>query len=244
MSLPAIKPQLLLWDADIPGGTHWSGVVRRGTTLRFTDLEGRANLALILFNAEERLERYNLPDTLKAQHTAHLTAGHALYSDMGRVMASIAADSLGWHDPLCGPSDAAGIAKKYGECSYQEARNGMFRNGRDGLLIELGKYGLGKKDLGATFNLFSKVVADDAGALHFDAGHRKAGAQVDLRFEMSCLVVLSAAPHALDPSPGYAPGPVRIEAWRSGTAGPEDACRLHCPENMRGFINTERFYAA
>ncbi|WP_028311441.1 urea amidolyase associated protein UAAP1 [Derxia gummosa] len=243
MSLPPIKPELLLWTEEIPGGTHWSGVVRRGTTLRFTDLEGRANVALILFNAEEKLERYNMPDTLKTQHIAHLTAGHALHSDMGRVMASIPADSLGWHDPIVGPIDDATVAKKYGTCTYQEARNGMFRSARTGLLIELGKVGLGKKDLGPTLNLFSKVLADDAGALHFDAAHRKAGARIDLRMEMTCLVALSAAPHALDPSPVYAPGPVRIECWRSGTAGPDDRCRLSRPENARGFTNTERYYA-
>jgi len=59
---------------------------------------------------------------------------------------------------------------------------------------------------------------------------------------MNVLVVLSAAPHPLDPSPQYAPGAVDMTAWRSGTAGADDACRLRCPENGRGFINTERFF--
>ena len=53
------------------------------------DLEGGANVSLLLYRADERLERLNLPDTLKAQHTAHLTAGNVLYSDMGRILASI-----------------------------------------------------------------------------------------------------------------------------------------------------------
>jgi hypothetical protein len=33
-----------------------------------------------------------------------------------------------------------------------------------------------------------------------------------------------------------------MTAWRSGTVGADDACRLRCPENGRGFINTERFF--
>jgi hypothetical protein len=35
---------------------------------------------------------------------------------------------------------------------------------------------------------------------------------------------------------------VALTAWRAGTAGACDICRQHCPENDRGFINTERLY--
>ena len=35
------------------------------------------------------LERYNAPDTLKCQQTFRLTAGHCLYSDMGRIFCSV-----------------------------------------------------------------------------------------------------------------------------------------------------------
>ena len=237
-----IAKDALLWEDRVPGGAHWSGIVRRGTTLRLTDLSGGANCSAIFFNHEEKLERYNMADTLKAQHTARLTRGHVCYSDMGRVLCSIAADSAGWHDPLCGPSDAATTRARYGEKTYQNARNDMLRNGRDGLLIELGKWGLSKRDLAATVNFFSKVWVDDAGDMHFVLGHSKAGALVELRFEMNCLVALSTAPHPLDPRPHYAPGPVGLAAWRSGTARPDDECRLSCPENGRGFHATELYY--
>jgi hypothetical protein len=33
-------PGEVLWEETIPGGCHWSGVVRRGVALRLTDLEG------------------------------------------------------------------------------------------------------------------------------------------------------------------------------------------------------------
>ena len=55
----------VLWDEPMPGGVQWSGVLRRGTTLRVTDLEGRANVAVLLFNKDQPTERYNMPDTLK-----------------------------------------------------------------------------------------------------------------------------------------------------------------------------------
>lgn len=239
---PDLDPAKVLWSELIPGGGHWSYRVRRGTTLRFVDLEGGANVAALMYRADERLERLNLPDTLKAQHTAHLTKGNVLYSDMGRILASFAADTLGWHDPLCGVSDAAGIKARFGEKRYQEHRNAMHRNGKDSLLIELGKWGLGLRDLVPNINLFSKVTVDADGRFHFVPGHSKAGSYVELRFEMDTLIALSTAPHPLDPSPVYAPKKVGIVAWNSGTAPADDPCRLSCAENRRGYYNTELVY--
>jgi len=234
----------ILWEETVPGGNHWSGVLRRGSALRLTDLEGGANVAALFYNREEKLERYNMPDTLKAQYTAYLTTGNVCYSDMGRVLCSIIGDSVGWHDTFCGVSDAALVAQKYGSANFQSHRNDMLRSGRDGLLIELGKWGLGKRDLVANVNFFSKVTADDAGRLHFQPGHSQAGDTVDLRFDMDVLVVLSTAPHPLDPRPQYKPAAVKLTAWHVGTAPADDVCRNACPQNQRGFINTERFYAS
>ena len=64
---------------------------------------------------DDPLERYNMPDTLKAQHIARLTAGLVLYSDMGRVLCSIVDDTVGWHDPIGGCCNAACSRATYGE---------------------------------------------------------------------------------------------------------------------------------
>ncbi len=236
--------RLVLWEDALPGGNHWSGILRRGSALRLTDLEGGANVAALFYNREEKLERYNMPDTLKAQHTAFLTAGNVCYSDMGRVLCSIIGDSVGWHDTFCGVSDAALVERKYGIATFQTHRNAMYRNGRDGLLIELAKWGLGKRDLVPNVNFFSKVTADEDGSLHFLSGHSQAGSTVDLRFDMDTLVVLSAAPHPLDPKPDYQPAAVKLAAWHVGPATTDDPCRNSCPQNQRGFINTERYFAS
>src|SRR5579872_6275389 len=94
----------LLWEDKIQAGASWSLLLRRGNELRIEDLEGGANVAALFYNCESPVERYNMPDTLKAQHIAHLTSGFVLYSDMGRILCSIADDTVGWHDPLSGCS--------------------------------------------------------------------------------------------------------------------------------------------
>lgn len=231
-----------LYEEEIPGGGMWSGVVRRHHTLRFVDIDGRANVSALLYNADGPLERYNMPDTLKAQYTAFITHGRVLMSDMGRALMSVTADTAGWHDTIGGHIDAATTLAKYGPARYQEARNEYHRNAHDSLLVELGKWGLGRQDLMPNLNLFSKVVPDADGRLRFVAGASAPGSLVDLRAEMNVLVVLSTCPHPMDPRPTYAPGRVRLSVRRTAVPGPDDACRRSRPEAARALANSERYF--
>jgi len=223
----------------LPPGAAWSRACRRNTALTLTDLEGGANVSALLYRAADPLERYCMPDTLKAQHVSRLTAGVALYSDMGRVLASVTHDTCGWHDTITGHATAAHVAARWGPVAYQEARNDWRRSARDALLVELAKRGLGARDLVANVNFFTKVAVDEVGALAFVAGNSQAGAAVTLRFELDTLVVLSSVPHPLDPAPAWSPRPVRLELESVGAAGDADAVRRACEENGRGFGASE-----
>lgn len=241
MTLPLSTPPILAADT-LRGGAMFSIVLKRGMTLRLLAMAENTNVSALFFNAEQTLERYNMPDTLKAQHTAYLTKGHVLYSDMGRILVSLADDTCGWHDTLGGVTDAKLTSERYGESSYQQHRNAFYRNGRDNFLVELGKYGLGKRDLGPNLNFFSKVWVDEPGDLHFALDHAKPGQYVDLRAEMHVLVVLSNTPHPLNRNTQYDPPPVGWQLRLTGMADSDDICRLSCPENGRGYQNTEAYY--
>jgi uncharacterized protein len=230
-----------LWKETIPGGCHWSGIVRRGMTLRLTDVDGGANAAVLFYNREEKLERYNMADTLKSQHTFYLTKGHTCHSDMGRIFCCITADSAGWNDTVCGLSDAELIRQKYGMARYQENRNQMHRSGLDGMLIELGKWGLGRRDIVPNINFFSKVTADAAGELVFHPDNSNAGDYVDLSFEMDTLMVLSAAPHPLDTADSYRPSAVSLTLLVTPYEATANCASI--AENKRGLQNTQRYYA-
>jgi uncharacterized protein len=237
-----MSDQLIL-EEPLRGGQMWSRVLGRGQTLRLTDVEGGAAVAALFYNFEEPSERYNMPDTLKAQQIARLTAGFVLYSDMGRVLCSVTEDTVGWHDTITGHGTAAHGHAKFGEGTYQQLRNDWYRNTRDNFLVELGKYDLGKRDIVANVNFFVKVVVDEQGTLGFVPGHSRPGGYVELRSEMNTLVVLSNTPHPLDPSSQYAPKPVTLTLRAGEPARPQDACRLSRPENARGFSLTESYFA-
>ncbi len=228
-------------DVIQPGAT-WSHVLKRGTALRLTDIYGGANVGAVLYNWENPTERYNMPDTLKAQHIAHLTRDHVLYSDMGRVLCSITADSVGWHDPLSGCSNGALVAGKYGEAGYQEHRNDYYKNAYDGFVIELAKYGLSARDLAAPINFFSKVVVDRLGNMEFVPANSQKGAYVELRAEMNVLIILNTCQHPLDPNPKYEPKPVQLAVHTVAAPALNDPCRVSRPENERGFVLTERYF--
>jgi len=236
----------MILEETLRGGQAWSRRLARGQILRLTDTAGTACVSALFYNAREPLERYNMADTLKAQYTAFLTAGRVLYSDMGRVLVSLIADSCGWHDTISGCGDAAASEARFGQGGYQELRNEFHRNARDNFLIELGKWGLGKRDLVPNVNFFVRVSADDSGRIGWVPQNSRPGAFVDLRAEMDTLVVLSNTPHPLDPAPVYGPPPVELSirvAAPIERPGADDPCRTSRPENGRGFALTEAYAA-
>ena len=231
-----------IYENTLQGAGMWSGVISRHKRLRLTDVDGGANVSMLLYNALERHERYNMPDTLKGQHIFYLRAPYCLHSDMGRLLGSITGDSVGWHDTVCGHSDAARVLAKHGSNNYQQARNDWYRNGRDCFLIELAKWGLGKKDLVPNLNLFSKVVSDEEGRLSFVEGNSKPGDFIELRFEMDTLVVLNTCQHPLDPDPVYRHRHVKLEVHTGEPAAAEDPSLAVRPENQRGWENNETYH--
>ena len=237
------QPAAPLYGKTLTHSGLWSGVISRGKTLRLTALEAGANVGMLLYNADVPSERYNLPDTLKGQHIFYLRHPYCIHSDMGRVLASITADTVGWHDTVCGASDARLVTAKYGGKNYQTARNDYHRNARDAFLIELTKWGLGPRDLVPNLNLFSKVISDDDGKLTYVSGNSKAGDVIELRFELNTLVVLNTCQHPLDPDSRYHPRDVRLEVFHAAPVAADDVCRRSRPENDRAFINTENYNA-
>jgi len=231
-----------LYTTLLPGSAHWSLRVRRGMQLRFTDQEGGANLSVLMYNPEMLLERYNAPDSLKGQHTFKLSKGNCLYSDMGRVFASIVEDDFGWHDTVCGTLSEKTLKEKYAVRSYQDCHNQWTLSGEHSFLTELAKYGLTERDMAANLNLFSRVTTDDDGNLVFDTSAATPGASITLRFEMDTLVILHSCPHPLNPSEEYPMKPVQIEMRKADPVADDDYCKNFRPENGRAFENNRLYH--
>ena len=134
-------------------------VMRRNSRLKLTDVEGGANVGMLFYNPLNLLERYNAPDTLEvpAHLQAHARAlpllGHGphLLLDRRRHV-RLARHGLRQHHQGHGcHADGARRATR-------RNRNDWQQNGHDSFLVEAAKYGLGRRDLAANVNWFSKVV--------------------------------------------------------------------------------------
>jgi len=232
----------IMYEDKIPGGAHWSVLMRRGTVLKLTDIEGGANVGMLLYNPLDKLERYNAPDTLKCQHTFKLTRGHCLYSDMGRIFCSLIDDTVGWHDTVGGNLDDATLSRRWGKKNYQQYRNDWTLSGQHSFLVELAKHGLNQRDMAANLNWFSKVYVDEQGNMKFYPDNSIAGSSVSLRFEMDTLVVFHTCPHPLNTATAYPQKPVNYQICKADPVNDDDYCMNLSAENKRGFQNNAIYH--
>jgi urea carboxylase-associated protein 2 len=230
------------YTTTIKAGGKWSAYVSKGKSVRLTAERDRANLACLLFHAPQPTERYNMPDTLKAQHTALLTSGHVLMSDQGRVLASITEDTVGWHDTLSGYTTRESIDAKYGMTRYQSERNEWLRSTDENFKVELFRHNLTNRDLTIPINFFSKLVCELDGTMRYVA-QETAGRSVTIRTEMDLLVVFSNTPNPMDPAGQYPDAEVELLITDAEPIGEDDLCVNHCGENRRAFENTWNAYA-
>jgi urea carboxylase-associated protein 2 len=231
----AIPQDAILVDETIPSGWYWTHRIERGHTLRIAGESSTEGVSVLIWNADDTSERLNPADTVKVQWTARIGLGKLLLSDMGRVLASITADSSSLHDCIAGGSTPESNARKYGETA-------LHRNTRDNFLLAAAKLGLGPRDIGPCITFFAGVATNDVGGLVWKSGPATAP-YVDLRAEMNLLVALSNCPHPIAPTRRFEVPPVRAMIWRSPVPEPSDLSRTASEEAIRAFENTDARYA-
>jgi urea carboxylase-associated protein 2 len=224
----------------LKNGQAWSAVIAAGRSLKITSKNDSPNVALLMYHADQVLDRYNMPDTLKGQHISALKEGACLHSDMGKLLASIVDSDCNWHDPLCGLTRPKTIEQQYGKNPYCEAHNDHFHNGWDNMLVELGKHGMGKRDLVPIVNLFSKVCVGEDGVMEYIPDHAGTDSYIELRTEMKVLVILSNTPHPLHHETTYPGGDIELNISIAPPTNPQtDTCLNFRPENMRAWETTQ-----
>jgi urea carboxylase-associated protein 2 len=228
-----VDPASVVWDETIGAGGYAARALARGTRLRLTDLRGDACANVLVYNAARPIERLNVADTVKVQWQAYLGTGSLLLSDMGRVLASVV-NAPGAHDALCGVSNSASNAAKYGHGGV----HGSFPNGRDRFAVALAKFGLARRDIVPNVNFFKYVRVRPDGSLEFDDSRSRPGDHVELLAELPVIVVVANTPHPLDPRDDYAGTELRITAWVDAPTGSGDPRWSSSPEAERAFLNT------
>jgi urea carboxylase-associated protein 1 len=189
---------------DIPAEKPWSGLVRKGQTIRIEDSHGQQAIDTIFYNAHDPSERYSNQDTMRENGRAYISAGSRIISSEGRVMLVVTVDTSGRHDTSAGCCSCESNTVRFGhETRYLHAC-------RENFLLELSRHGLGKRDIVPNINFFMNVPISPNGAMTIDDGISKPGDHVELRAEMDVLCVISNCPQINNPCNGFDPTPIRV----------------------------------
>jgi urea carboxylase-associated protein 1 len=197
-------PATAIFDAIVPARAPWSGFLRKGQTLRIVDLEGQQAVDALFYRADHFEERYSAQDTLREQKSAYIGLGSKLVSNEGNVMLTVVADSCGLHDTSAGACSCESNTVRFGRHTrYMHAC-------RENFVLEIGKYGMSKRDLVSNINFFMNVPIEPGGELAIVDGVSVPGGYVDLKAEMDVLCLFSNCPQVNNPCNGFNPTPIRV----------------------------------
>ena len=203
---PATAAQSHLIPAEAP----WSGLVRKGQTIRIIDSEGQQAVDTIFYRADDFAERYTAQDTLRVQGSAYVGVGTKVMSNEGNVMLVVTADTSGRHDTSAGACSCESNTVRFGhETRYLHAC-------RDNFVLEVTKHGMGKRDIVPNINFFMNVPIEPSGEMTIVDGLSKPGDYVELVAEMDVLCVISNCPQINNPCNGFNPTPIQVLIWEAG----------------------------
>jgi urea carboxylase-associated protein 1 len=179
-------------------------LVRKGESLRITDLEGNQAVDFLVYNAHDDAERYSAQDTIAAQGAIFLRTGSVLRSNEGAAMMTVTATDVARHDTIGGACSCESNTLRYGH--HTKSQHACVEN----FLIALAQTSGGKRDIVSNVNWFMNVPVEADGALGIVDGISAPGLYVDLRAEMDVTVVISNCPQINNPCNGFNPTPVRL----------------------------------
>lgn len=203
-----LSPDTAVFRQIIPAGEPWVGEVKAGQTARLLDLEGNQAVDTLFYGVANPKERYDPQRTLRRQGSIYLTTGSVLYSNLGRPMLTIVADTCGRHDTLGGACSQESNSVRYAlHTRHMHACRDNFLCGglHDGRL--------GKGDIGANINFFMNVPVTPEGGLSFEDGISAPGKYVELRAAMDVILLISNCPQLNNPCNAYHPTPVEVLIW-------------------------------
>ncbi len=197
----------ILEDIIVAARAPWSRVLKKGEMLRIIDLEGKQAVDFLCWNANNNEDRYAAADTMKINKTGiFLTTGTTFYSVDLTPLLTITADTCGLHDTIGGCCSAALNKFRYDV----DGQTGC----RENFLLEMEKYGLGKRDMAANVNFFMHVPVSENGDMDMGPSISKPGDYVDLLAENDVLTVISNCPQINNPVNDFNPTPVQVIAWK------------------------------
>ncbi|MDO1582900.1 urea amidolyase associated protein UAAP2 [Rhizobium oryzicola] len=194
-------------DHYIAAEAPFSTFIKKGQVVRIEDTYGQQAVDTLFYNAHDFSERYSSQDTMREQGAAYISTGTKVFSNEGRVMLTMTADSCGRHDTSAGACSCESNTVRFGH--YTKYLHAC----RDNFVIEVSKHGMSKRDVVPNINFFMNVPIEPSGEMTIVDGISAPGDYVELVAEMDVLLVISNCPQINNPCNGFDPTPIRVLVW-------------------------------
>ncbi len=203
MSAPAPDPTAApVLDEIVAARQPWGGRVHKGQVLRITDLEGQQAVDFLCYDAADPAERYSATNTIKVQGRIFIEQGTVLYSDTGRALMTVVADTVGRHDTIYGCCSNPNNLLRYGVHTAESCYSNFE--------TILARFGLDRSAIVSNVNFFMCVPVEPDGRAGVATSELQPGSYVELRAEREVIAVLSNCPQMHNPCNGYNPTPIRV----------------------------------
>ena len=169
----------------IPPQTGTSFIIRKGQTLKVTDIKGQQVSDMVLFSEEDTREKLSAGKTMDFEESILLSTSNFLWSNRGNKLMHIKKDTNGRNDILLAPCSQQTFEIMYG---IKERHPSCFNN----LKINLEKFGIMADAIPTAFNIFMNVQFNESGKISVKAPTTDAGDYVEFIALRNLVVGLTA----------------------------------------------------
>lgn len=206
----AINAENIRRQEICPAGEGWLAEVKQNQTLRIIDIEGNQAVDTLFISCADIDERYSATNTLANNKKVYLEKGSDLFTNQGRIIATITDDNCGRHDTLGGACSCESNTVRYAQDTYpmHSCRNNFMHTLSTHPIAQ--QYDLNVRHIGPNINFFMNVPVTPDGQLVFDDGVSAPGKYVDITAQMDMLVLISNCPQLNNPCNAYNPTPIEL----------------------------------
>jgi len=198
-----------VFTQKVSAGDGWMHLLKKGQTLRITDLHGNQAVDTIFFNADNTHERYHAANTMREQKNVYISTGTDIRSNENNIMLTVTADTCGRHDTLGSACSCESNTARYDvDKRYMHSCRDIFLKA----LLDWGN-GMDKRDQVCNINFFMNVPVNPEGGSNFEDGISQPMKYVEMTAKMNVLVLVSNCPQLNNPCNAYNPTPVEMTIW-------------------------------
>ena len=183
-------------------------LIKKGHTLRITDICGQQGVDVYFMDANNPIDHYSAVKTITAQKNLYITTGTVLISESGAQMLEITATTCPEHDTLGGACSSQSNTVRYAHSKE------YMRNCRDVFLYEISKDNrYSKRDIGANINALTSVPFTPEGKTWFNVSPSFKGAYIEMKALRDIMLLISNCPQINNPCAGFNPTEIELHIW-------------------------------